>query len=310
VVPFFPIQNFVAVQYKGPLNQQNVNLLTTPTQLVSGTNTAGFLTKQGHQSVVINTVMDWLNTYPGQAVSINVQSQGTIAPIDQIVMLYIDNSRNPNNVTVGFTDSQQFLEAPAFTTGYYPVFTQNLFFNVYNGTTGKPPVTAQSMTAIIICNFAVPGFLSQDTLSITFNSSNGPLVPTIGDRVTTNFLGSSTANPVTLLPSIALPMQYVITGISVTAENLFVDPSIPSTNAGLLLTTDAEGPVTNNIRQWNIGFKSEFENSTFFQIADETGLNIPVQVLQAFLTTDNTTPFTLQPQTFIVFNITFAQVTL
>jgi hypothetical protein len=305
MVPFFPIQNFVAVAYQGQLIQQNVQLLTTGSQVV-GTNTAGFITQQGTQSCVVNTVMDWLNTYKGQAVSINLQSAGTATPLNKILMLYIDNSRNPNSVTVGFADSQQYLEAPAFTTGYYPVFTQNLFFNVYNGTTGKAPVTAQSMTAIIICNFAVPGFLSQNTLNVTFNSSNGPLVPTIGDTVTVVSLNSASANPMSILPALALPQQYVLTAISLNAINLFVDPTIASTLIGIVLFDSVTGDV---IRQYSIGIKSEFENSTYFELGVETDLNIPVQNVSIKIDT-GTGLFQIQPQTEIAANLTYATVTL
>jgi hypothetical protein len=306
VVPFFPIQNFVSVAYQGQLIKQNVQLLTTGSTLI-GTNTAGFITQQGNQSAVINTVMDWLNTYPGQAVSINIQSAGTATQLNKILMLYIDNSRNPNSVTVGFVDSQQYLEAPAFTTGYYPVFTNNLFFNVYNGTSGKPPITAQSMTAIIICNFAVPGFLAQNTLSITFNSSSGPIVPTIGDTVTLVGFSSTSANPLTILPSLTLPEQYVLTAITINASNLFVDPTIPSTDIAFLLMDVVTGRT---IRQYNISIKSEFEASTFFQLGEETGLNIPVQSVSFEVNQGPTTPFQIQDQTGIVINLTYAMVTL
>jgi hypothetical protein len=250
--------------------------------------------------------MDWLNTYPGQAVSINLQSAGTATPLNKILMLYIDNSRNPNSVTVGFADSQQYLEAPAFTTGYYPVFTNNLFFNVYNGTTGKAPVTAQSMTAIIICNFAVPGFLSLNTLNVTFNSSSGSIVPTIGDTVTVVEVGSSTTNPLTILPTLALPRQYVVTAITVNASNLFVDPTVPSTGVSLLLEDAATGEI---IRQYSISLKSEFEASTFFELGVETGLNIPVQNV-SFKVETGSTLFQIQPQTLIAINLTYATVTL
>jgi hypothetical protein len=309
-VPFFPIQNFTLVQYQGTLTQQNVSLLTTASKLV-GTTTAGIVSQSGHQSAVVNTTMDWLNTYPGQAVTINLQSAGTTTPLDKILMLYIDNSRNPNNVTVGFADSQQFLEAPAFTTGYYPVFTQNLFFNVYNGTTGKAPVTAESMTAIIACNFAVPGFLSQNTLNVTFNSSSGPRVPTIGDTPIAGQYAIAGSTVQQILNPLTLPLQYVITDITLTGAGLYVDNSIA--NGQFLEIQLNDTALNRTLRQFNYFMAASCPLGVlqFVPIVSLSGLNYPVQSLAitAFFPGPTVVP-AASTAGFITWDIGFASVSL
>jgi hypothetical protein len=167
--PIFPVQNVVATPYAGSLQGINVSMLTQSGAVTND----GQTIQRNRQSKVVNATMDWRNTYPGQAVTINLQSQNTASPLDKILMVYVDNELNSQDVTIGFPDTQQYIGVPAFTTGYYPVLTGMLICNIYNGTTGKLPVTAISQTSVLFCNFAMTGFLSQETLSVTFNSLTG-----------------------------------------------------------------------------------------------------------------------------------------
>jgi hypothetical protein len=163
--PLFPIQNFVAVPYADFIQGLVVSILSK-----SGiTTNDGQTITAGRVSKVVNITLDFLSTqYEGQAVSINLQSSANVAPLDQLIMIYVDNELNSQDVTVYFPATQQYIGVPAFTTGYYPVLTGQQQAIIYNGASGKVPVTAQSQASVIFCNFFVPGFLSLETQSITF----------------------------------------------------------------------------------------------------------------------------------------------
>jgi hypothetical protein len=318
--PLFPVQNFVAKPFSGSLQGINVSLLSR----------AGVMTNDGQtltpstQSRVVNAQIDFLSSvYKGQAVTINLQSQNNTNPLNKILMIYVDNELNSQNVTIAFPDTQQYIGVPAFTTGYYPVLTGQLLCVVYNGTTGAVPVTAASQVSVIFCNFAIPGFLSQETLDITVNSSTGPVVPVIGDTVSQAAMlgGSEQVNPVVIMPTVTAPMQYVVTGIEVNATQLFTDGS-----STLASGHNTQGPnfvmaiavfenfTGRGFRQFNIVMRPEFEGSRFFNICDETGLNFPCQGL-SFNVADITDgpgsfPAVLQPWAAIIVIVTYALVTL
>lgn len=265
----------------------------------------------GHTSTIVNATMNWLINYKGQAVTINLQSQGTASPLDKILMVYVDNELNSQDVTIAFPDTQQYIGVPAFTTGYYPVLTGGKICTVYNGTSGKLPITAQSITSVIFCNFAVPGFITQETLDITVNSSSGPVVPVIGDQTISYVMNSAfTANPATILPTIVAPLQYVITGIEVNASNLFIDGNPQTTTYILAILLSAPGPST-SFRQFNIAMRPEFENSRFFNICDETGLNFPCQGMSLITLALLADVFVAIPTwAAITVTLTYAEVTL
>lgn len=312
----FPVQNFIAKPYNGSLLGVNVALLTN----------RGISTNDGqqvstpHQSKALNCTIDFLTTYyKGQAATVNLQSQNTASPLDKITMIYVDNELNSQDVTISFPDTQQYIGVPAFTTGYYPVLTNMLIANVYNGRTGKVPVTAQSAVSIIFCNFVIPGFLSLETLSVTYDSSIGPTVPVIGDStvVAVQYGGTNQIVPfIQMLTPLTLPQQYVITGIEINAQNLFID-NTGLYVLGILLGPNNPpppyGPAQSLIRQVNVTMRAEFENSRFFNLLDETGLNIPclgvalefVQVLKSgFINV------ALPQWAVITTTLTYAQVTL
>lgn len=322
--PLFPVQNFVAKPYSGALPGINVALLSRGGMVTND----GQTVTPGKTSKIVNAVIDFLSTpYRGQAVLINLQSNANTTPISKILMIYVDNELNSQNVTVAFPDTQQYIGIPAFTTGYYPVMTGQLNCVVYNGTTGAVPITANSKVSVIFCDFAIPGFLSQETLNITVNSSTGPVVPVVGDQtaVAVMYGGSLQVNPITILPTISAPLQYVITGIEINSQNLFTDglngylvngvltPPYYTLGIGLAAPSGVAIPFT---RLCNINMRPEFENSRFFNILDETDLNIPVQGL--FLEALNVLPpfplgfvnANLPPWAIISVTITYAKVTL
>lgn len=323
--PLFPVQNFVAKPYSGALQGINVALLSR----------GGVLTNDGQTispaktSKIVNATIDFLSTpYLGQAVSINLQSSANTTPLQKILMIYVDNELNSQNVTVAFPDTQQYIGIPAFTTGYYPVLTGQFNCVVYNGTTGKVPVTANSKVSVIFCDFAIPGFLSQETLNITVNSSTGPVVPVIGDQtaVAVMYGGNLQVNPITILPTVVAPVQYVLTGIEINSQNLFTDgvtnyfvsgvTTPPQYTLGIGLAAPVPGNPIPFTRLCNINMRAEFGDSRFFNILDETGLNIPVQglILEAL---NIIPPFptgfvdaNLPPWAIISVTITYALVTL
>jgi hypothetical protein len=298
--PIFPVQNFVAQAYAGNLQGIAVSMLTRG----GITTNDGQTVQPGRQSKIVNTVIDFLSsTYTGQAVIINLQSVANSQPLDKILMIYVDNELNSQNVTVAFPDTQQYIGVPAFTTGYYPVLTGGQLCTVYNGTSGKVPVTAQSQCSIIFCNFAVPGFLSQETLNITLNSSSGPVVPSIGDQVSTNNLSlTAPLNAAVILDTIAPPQQYVITGILVSLVFAFNDGATASELFSVSLVDNISGDL---IRNWHVVALQQVPNSYPVVLCDETGLNLPVQNLE--LLAFNTVGLS---EGSISFSITFAEVSI
>lgn len=195
-------------------------------------------------------------------------------------MLYVDNELNSSNVTIYFPDTQQFIGVPAFTTGYYPVLTGMYVCTVYNGTTGYAPVTAQSVTSILFCNFAIPGFLAQETLSVTVNSSSGPVIPAIGDKVATASLAitqasGGTPNDVTVLGTVSAPEQYVLTGITISASGLYVDAT--GTPQYITITLLDGSTIVRQITYFlTYSLTAGF---TYQLLSQETDLNIPVHNL-------------------------------
>ena len=266
----------------------------------------------GKQSKVVNCIIDFLSPMnKGQAISINLQSVANVSPLDKILMVYVDNELNSQNVTILFPDTQQYVGVPAYTTGYYPVLTGGQLAVVYNGTTGQVPVTANSQVSVIFCNFAVPGFLSQETLSITFNSSNGPIIPTIGDQVITQTYNATTgAFDITILPLLALPKQYVITGVQVSAVNLFSSGDYPATAKSILIFLDSSNP-TYAMRQFVVDVSPSFEGTRYQVICDETGLNIPVQTVTFGINyTGGSIPYTFPPWASVTVSLTYAEISL
>lgn len=269
-------------------------------------------------SRTVNVQIDFLSTqYKGQAVTINLQSGANSPPISKILMIFVDNELNSQNVTVAFLDTFQFIGVPAFTTGYYPVLTGQLQAVVYNGTTGKVPVTAQSQVSVMFCDFAIPGFLSQETLSVTFNGSFGPVVPVIGDLVQSNTFLQGEANPLPILAAVTAPVQYVLTAIEINAVNLFADPT-GTINPWLVIELyDPTVSGGSPIRVFVLQLTPDYTDHAFKIICDETGLNIPCQAVSMVmgggsspLPPNDSIPRTLPTWCAITVSLTYAKVTL
>jgi hypothetical protein len=248
----FPFENFAAVSFVGPMTAINVALVTVKPSVSAVANGGQQIMSPGHQSKVVNLVFDFLNQYPGQACTVNLNSQNTQGPLlDQLIMVYVDNSLNSSDVTVYFPDTQFVLDAPALTVGYYPVLPNLQTFTVYNGTTGQKPVT----------------------------SSTGPKVPVLGDNTQTflyNFSVGPINAPITVLPTIELPEQYVITGIWITLSTLYNDSNGTSQFLFLTLTDPSDDIV---FREWVQFVTTKFPETPTQTISDETGLNFPLQGL-------------------------------
>lgn len=282
--PLFPVQNFVGKPYSGALQSIVVSLLSKGGVMTND----GQTVQQGSQSRIVNCQIDFLSTtYKGQAVVINLQSQQSAGPLlDKILMVYVDNELNSQNVTIAFPDTQQYIGVPAFTTGYYPVLTGQKLAVIYNGDTGKVPITSASQVSVIFCNFAIPGFLSQETLNVTFENSGGPVVPVLGDTTSTvvvSTLSGAGIFSAEILPIIVDPNRYVVTSISINATNLF---SPPNGSFPLFILLGAQTGVNGTIiREYIFQVRTAMEGQAFFQIAEETDLNIPMTHLQMFLQT-------------------------
>lgn len=215
----FPTYLYNAVPYKGSLFAVPVDLATTRAQ----SNNTGTVTLQGHQSKVVTAQFDWIHTYPGNAVVVNLQSLGTTQPLDKLLMIYVDNTLCSFPLTVLFADTQFTATIPANSAGYYPVITGLPICTVYRASIATSDVKSQS--TILFCNFAVPANVSPDFLNsliyqqISDLASGGRqyVIPALGDKyanLTLQLTGSNSmgagGQP---LPAVAPPFFYVITDI-------------------------------------------------------------------------------------------------
>lgn len=178
ILPSFPVYNFVPTVYPGDLTGMPIWLLSQP----AATNNAGQRISLPQQSIVVNTTYNWGLAPLGnaQAVSILFQSAGGTPAIDKIIMVYVNNADNVNDVTIYFPDTGMFVTCPAGSAGYYPVFTHLLACYVYNGYTGLPLSNVGLSTQIMFCNFGVPGFLSQRQTTAINSKTSTLIIPNGG----------------------------------------------------------------------------------------------------------------------------------
>jgi hypothetical protein len=295
----FPFSLFQAVSYQGSIQ-------SFPVSRVRQSASTGPI-RPDQDAQCVQTQMDFLNTYPGQAVNINLQSNTPAgSPLSQIAMVYVNNELNNQDLSIYFPDTQQLIGIPAFTSGYYPVMTGQLNAIVYNGTTGVKPVAQTSVCQIIFCNFMIPGFLSEFSVSVNFNSSSGLIIPSIGDTVvaTNASIAGGPEVSTILLPTIALPEQYVVTGINVTLTQFYSDVPLPAGVTNLVEVNLEDTATGKTIRVWGGVAPNDLTSYNQFVLANETGLNIPCQNL-----TLNT--FVQSSSSGSVFvNITFSKVTV
>jgi hypothetical protein len=194
VSPVFPIQLFQPIAYPNTLTATNVALLTQPGTTYPAANGALQITTQPKQSVAVNAVFNW-DAPPFltpsltfiNAATMNLQSNNGASStglLNQILMVYINNADNGNDVTVYFADTGMFVTCEAGTSGYFPVLTNILICTVFNGsegtgtTLGDPSLT--QTTQILFCNFAIPGFATQSRPVTTLQFSNEVVITSMG----------------------------------------------------------------------------------------------------------------------------------
>jgi hypothetical protein len=193
VSPVFPIQLFQPIAYPNSLTASNVALLTRPGSSYPAANGALQITTSPTQSMVVNAVFNWgappffRNNMFVNAATMNLQSNNgssSMGLLNQILMVYINNADNGNDVTVYFSDTGMFVTCEAGTSGYFPVLTNILICTVFNGsdgtgtTLGDPSLT--QTTQILFCNFAIPGFATQSRSTTTLQFSTEALITTTG----------------------------------------------------------------------------------------------------------------------------------
>jgi hypothetical protein len=296
----FPFSLFMPVPYQGSVQ-------SFPIARVQQSAATGPI-RPDQQQQIVQTQMDFLNTYRGQAVNINLQSNTPAgSPLSQIAMVYVNNELNNQDLSIYFPDTQQLIGIPAFTSGYYPVMTGQLKATVYNGETGQVPVAQSSLCQIIFCNFMIPGFLSEFAVSVNFNSSSGLIIPSIGDTtavVSANIVGSEPEVTTNILPTIALPEQYVITAINVALFQFYSNAPLASTQNNSVSVELIDDATNKLIRSWTAVAPNDLSFYNSFVLDSETGLNIPCQnlTMKTFINSAATG--------FVNANITFAQVTI
>jgi hypothetical protein len=85
--------------------------------------------REGNKSIPIN--INWgFDAGQNYSVSVSLQSQ-QIVTISEIKTLYVNNVSNLFDVSIFFQDTQQYINVPAGSQGYYPVVTGLLQFTAF-----------------------------------------------------------------------------------------------------------------------------------------------------------------------------------
>lgn len=103
---------------------------------------------------VIPVSIGWGNTNdggPNNAVQINCRLQRAQNPITQISALFVDNLLNGTDVQIVFPDTQFKLDIPNYSSGLYPVITNDLSFYV-----ASPVASSNDATYLQVMNFYPP----------------------------------------------------------------------------------------------------------------------------------------------------------
>jgi hypothetical protein len=215
----FPVFNFVPVTYKAQLYTMPVSLLSHGATYTNKNEQVG----PPFKAQIVNADVDWINTYPGQAVTFVLQNSQNGGPLlDKITMVYLDNTQNPANATLIWLDTQQAINIPAFSAGYFPVFTSQYTCNLFNGTSGKGILATTAQTTVQFCNFAIPPGIIQEGASTTgfFNNqlqeTTLPVHPILAAN--TNYI---------VVPAV-VGTYYVVTSFDITVGGL-----VPAANGQL-----------------------------------------------------------------------------
>jgi hypothetical protein len=184
--------------------------------------------QDGKKNLSVRTSFNWLN-YPGNSVDVNIQSQGSSPPIDQIKMVYIDNTTNSNNISLYFSDTQQFIECPSNSAAYIPVATGGLKCTVYNVQTSNSDnvgFNSNSNTDIFFYNFEVEGVFTTETQPSAATGTYANIISII-----------SSGDNETVLGNAGLNRRNTIIGLNISVANIVV------TTAGVLTVALAQGPI-------------------------------------------------------------------
>ena len=99
------LSNFISVPYRGGYVAQSI-----PFGRVIGEH-------RRQQSKVITVTLDWYNIYTNNAVNLNFQASSAQTTLEEICMVYVDNTQNYQSVCVFFGDTQYCINVPANTSG-------------------------------------------------------------------------------------------------------------------------------------------------------------------------------------------------
>lgn len=135
----------------------------------------------------VKASINWAN-YPTLGVYLNLTAQqSTVAPLDKISALYVDNTGNPNSVYIKFPDTGYIVTVPPDSTSLRPVFTNALEAQIFCEATSSSPTE----TDLFFGNVFVNAFdeyqrpYAQTLLQGSSNANGYPtyLTPTVADQV-------------------------------------------------------------------------------------------------------------------------------
>lgn len=240
--PSYDLSGFILATYNGALVGQNVSICTTPQ----------------HQSKTLTANFDW-SLYPTFAVTVNLNSVGTVRPLDKLVGAWIDNSNNEEPLIVQIPDTGEIILVSPFTTQFSPIFSTSNIINVYNLAKFNSGVSY-----IIFCNFLITNFLTSNfnfvELTALSSDVNGiPNFPSIviGDTGLQASIDIRTVNDVALLS--AKPKgTFYITSIQVTIQNAYNTAGYVSGNVAI---NDATAGGTVIFFPYSIGSNLDYNAS-------------------------------------------------
>jgi hypothetical protein len=154
-------------------------LFSTPVALCS----AG-----SHQSKIVKTDFDWINTYKAPpspitvagnvGVIVNMQGHSQAPLLDSIEMVMVDNSQNPAvPIQIFFPDTQFLLTVNGGERGNYPVITNNQICFVYC----VPQFNLANLsnkTTISFCNFALNAWSAPCEFPLLYATNIIPMTTT------------------------------------------------------------------------------------------------------------------------------------
>lgn len=156
--------------------------------------------------------------------TINMQNtQGsTTQTLSLIRSVYVDNSQNGNDVIVMFDNDGFTLEVSAYAQGLFPVFTNQVVFNV------RPrvdQVATNGTTRLYVMNFFMAGFSASEFQEVIVSGvGSGGLVENfrIGDNNLVGFVQYNAPFPIVAVaaPFYMTSVEIVFTGLAGTAPGI------------------------------------------------------------------------------------------